>query len=129
MNSLIGEFFVGGTRGPPLKNAMGDFLLTCLGRVACSDVFLKVKGASVAACHARALVDRALHHSQQFFDLLILEFAAVADAEGDGAGRLLLLADDEEGGNFLELAVPDLRAQLLVPRGRSTRAARPLLPF
>src|ERR1039457_897695 len=103
MNSLMGEFFVGGMRGPPLKNAR---VISSLGLGAL--VFRWRSGVP----GERAVVDRALHHSKQFFDPLILELAAVSDAEGDRARSLLLLTHDEEGGNFLELAMADLRAQL-----------------
>src|ERR1039457_701670 len=106
MNSLMGEFFVGGTRGPPLKNAR---VISSLGLGAL--VFRWRSGVP----GERAVVDRALHHSKQFFDLLILELAAVSDAEGDRARRLLPLTHDEEGGNFLELAMEDLREQLFAP--------------
>src|ERR1017187_5684545 len=103
MNSLMGEFFVGGTRGPPLKNAR---VISSLGLGAL--VFRWRSGVP----GERAVVDRALHHSKQFFDLLILELAAVSDAEGDRARRLLLLTHDEERRHLVELAVPDLGAQL-----------------
>src|ERR1017187_3704638 len=103
MNSLMGEFFVGGTRGPPLKNAR---VISSLGLGAL--VFRWRSGVP----GERAVVDRALHHSKQFFDLLILELAAVSDAEGDRARRLLPLTHDEERRHLVELAVPDLGAQL-----------------
>src|SRR5512143_2884933 len=69
--------------------------------------------------------DGTLHLSQQFFNILILELPAVPDAKRDRARRLLLLADDEESRHFLELAVADLRAQLLVPL--VARRAKPCL--
>src|ERR1022692_2771750 len=125
MNSLMGEFFVGGTRGPPLKNArvisslgLGSLDDRCSHSAEESRFSRKVKTSDgYARRRWRVPPDgtagnRPIHHSQKLFNTLILEFPAVSDAQRNRVRRLLPLTHDEERRHLAELAVPDLGAQL-----------------